>query len=60
MVAATAHNSESAALGSLALRRAAHGVCAGIGGVAGHSPLEWGEGDDGRRRGTRAGKDFSP
>ena len=45
---------------SLAMRHFAHGACAVVGGVAGNSPLEWGAGDDGRRRGSRAGKVVSP
>ena len=49
-------NSESAALGSLAMRQAAHGTHAGIGGVAGNSPLEWGAGD----LNSRVGKVLSP
>ena len=52
--------SESAALGSLAMRHAAKGARAVVGGVAGHSPLEWGAGDAGQRRGSRAGKVFFP
>ena len=45
---------------SFAMRHFAHGACAVIGGVAGNSPLEWGAGDDGQRRGSRAGKVLSP
>ena len=41
----TAHGSESAALGSLAVRHSALGARADVGGVAGISPLEWGAGD---------------
>ena len=48
--------SESAALGSLAMRHAAYGAWTVVGGVAGNTPLEWGAGDFS----SRVGKVFSP